>query len=307
MATSSERRIDGVDGVGGCRLAVFERGPSDAPTVLLVHGYPDDHAVWDLVAERLEADHHVVTFDVRGAGRSDAPSATSAYRMEVLVADIVAVARAVSPDRPVHLVGHDWGSIQSWSAVLDPTAAPTFASFTSLSGPGLDHVSRWVAQRRDAGPSGWAQLARQGLRSAYIPAIRSGVAGWVWRKRLGARWPDRMAREGAVVDDRWPGPNLVADAVQGAELYRANLGRRTASRGPGRAPTAVPVQLVVAAGDPFVGEALLEGIEDQARSLVRQSVDGGHWLPRSHPDDVARLIAAHIAAVESARPGPAPG
>ena len=54
-------------------LAVDERGPSDAPTVVLVHGYPDTSAVWAPVAERLADRYHVVTYDVRGAGASGAP------------------------------------------------------------------------------------------------------------------------------------------------------------------------------------------------------------------------------------------
>jgi len=109
----NELRSRTVAGLGGLSLAGQERGRAGAPTVILVHGYPDNHHLWDLVAEHLEADHHVVTYDVRGAGESGVPNGRSGYRMEALVADLVAVADAVSPDRPVHLVAHDWGSIQS--------------------------------------------------------------------------------------------------------------------------------------------------------------------------------------------------
>jgi len=66
----NELRSRTVAGLGGLSLAVQERGRAGAPTVILVHGYPDNHHLWDLVAEHLEADHHVVTYDVRGAGES---------------------------------------------------------------------------------------------------------------------------------------------------------------------------------------------------------------------------------------------
>ena len=57
----------------GVRLAVQVRANAATPTVVAIHGYPDDHRVWDGVAADLAADHRVVTYDVRGAGASDAP------------------------------------------------------------------------------------------------------------------------------------------------------------------------------------------------------------------------------------------
>src|SRR3954449_2748026 len=114
---------------GDVRLAVEEQGPPHAPTVLLVHGYPDTHRVWDEVADALSGPFHVVRYDVRGAGASSAPRGRKAYRLEHLKDDLLAVADAVSPDAPVHLVGHDWGSIQSWEAVTEPGAEKRFASF----------------------------------------------------------------------------------------------------------------------------------------------------------------------------------
>src|SRR5689334_14547632 len=129
----------------GVRLAVHERGDPEAAPVVAVHGYPDDHRVWDGVAEDLAADHRFLTYDVRGAGASDAPPTPAGYRIDRLVTDLGAVLAAVSPDRPVHLVGHDWGAIQAWPGVTDPAFASRVASFTSISGPCLDHIAAWFA------------------------------------------------------------------------------------------------------------------------------------------------------------------
>src|SRR5207245_2798179 len=89
MATATRTRR--VDGAGRVALHVVERGDAAAPTVVLVHGYPDDHTVWDPVAERLAARYHVVTYDVRGAGQSDAPRRVRDYRVDLLAADTAAV------------------------------------------------------------------------------------------------------------------------------------------------------------------------------------------------------------------------
>lgn len=292
-----------VVGHGGLRLAVYEHGEQGAPTVVLVHGYPDNSTVWDLVVERLTGDHHVVTYDVRGAGASDVPRERSGYRLEALVADLVAVVDEVSPNAPVHVAAHDWGSIQAWSAMVDPSArtrddgTARFASFTSMSGPGLEHVANWTAARRRPGEGRWTEAAIQGARSWYIYAFHTPFPAIAWRRGLARRWPEVLKRrEPVVVDERWPGPHLADDAVNGIGLYRANI-IRTGTH-PRPVSTDVAVQLVVALDDPFVSSSLLDGIEDVAPDLRRRDVPGGHWLPRSQPHDVAAWIAEHVADVE---------
>src|ERR1051326_2095315 len=110
----------------GVRLLVKEQGVVGRPVVVLLHGYPDNSTVWDRVAELLAERFHVVRYDVRGAGGAGAPGGRGGwgapgdgggYRLDRLAADLAAVVRAVSPGRPVHLVAHDWGSIQGWHAV----------------------------------------------------------------------------------------------------------------------------------------------------------------------------------------------
>ncbi len=301
-----EVRTSRVAGFGGLSLAVQEQGSTSDPTVVLVHGYPDDHGVWSLVAERLAVDHHVVTYDVRGAGESEVPDNRAGYAIEALVADLDAVIAATSPDRPVHLVGHDWGSIQSWSAVTDPEVGKRFASFTSISGPGLDHVAAWIRAHRIPGAGRWGRARRQAVRSWYIAAFRTSLAPKVWRGPLASRWPLVVSRaEGAVVDAVWPGPHLADNGARGVELYRANMYGRKAPEVP--PATEVPVQLIVPVGDRYVTPGLLRGMEAVAPNLVRREVGGGHWIPRSKPDLVARLVAEHVAAVEADRlPEPAP-
>src|SRR4051812_48604733 len=106
---------------GALTLAVREHTPAGPgrPTVVLVHGYPDQQDTWDALVARLPLqDWHVVTYDVRGAGASDVPSSTADYRTERLVDDLVAVLDAVLADgERAHLVGHDRGSAPPWDAV----------------------------------------------------------------------------------------------------------------------------------------------------------------------------------------------
>lgn len=288
-------------------LAVSAYGRGDTPVTVLVHGYPDSSTVWDPVvaALRTDPDRRVVTYDVRGAGASTAPQDVAAYRVEHLVADLVAVVDATSPGRPVHLVGHDWGSIQSWAAVCDPDAAGRVASFTSISGPPLPHVVRWARAQLRAHPRALLALLDQQRRSAYVAAFQLPlVAPAVWRAGLGRAWPASLARREAVVPDgRWPGPGLTDDAVAGVNLYRANVGR--ASLDAEETPTtAVPTQVVVPLGDRFIRPDLLDGIDGVAPGAAVRRVEGGHWIVRAQPQRVAGWIDDHIRLIDPDLVGP---
>ncbi|MGW4894642.1 SDR family oxidoreductase [Kitasatospora sp. NPDC004240] len=284
---------------GGLPLAVFEDGDPDAPTVLLVHGYPDTHAVWDDVAADLARDHHVVRYDVRGAGASGAPADRDGYRLERLAADLFAVADAVSPGRPVHLVAHDWGSLQSWEAVTAPGAEHRLASYTTMSGPCLDHMGHWLRERyRRPTPRHLRQLISQGLSSWYITAFHLPyLAPGVWRLGLARAWP-RVLRDLERVSPRpgHPQPTLRQDAVRGIELYRANM--RPVLRAPRERPTEVPVQLITLTEDHYVAPFLSEGLERWVPRLTRRRLHATHWSALLEKGAaVAGLVREHIAAV----------
>ncbi|WP_231332996.1 alpha/beta fold hydrolase [Actinomadura graeca] len=277
-------------------LALWEQGDRSRPTVLLVHGYPDTHAVWDEVAERLAARHHVVRYDVRGAGASSRPAGRGGYAFGRLMADMRAVLDAAAPGRRVHLVGHDWGSIQSWEAVC--TMAERFASFTSISGPCLDHVALWT--RRGLArptPSSLRRVAGQGVRSWYICLFQLPVLPeLLWRAGLSRVFTRALEiGEGVPARDGHPARTLPRDGASGVGLYRANMVRLRRPRG---RRTDVPTQVIVPTRDLFVSPHLVGGLPEHVPDLSIRPVAAGHWVPRSRPDAVARWVAGHVARVE---------
>jgi len=91
------------------------------------------------------------------------------------------VVRAVSPDERVHLVAHDWGSIHAWPAVADPAHAEHFASFTSISGPDLEHIAGWLRTGLRS-PKRLPSLLRQALHSWYLGAFQLPlIPELIWR------------------------------------------------------------------------------------------------------------------------------
>lgn len=281
---------------GGLTIAVREHSPSGSgrPTVVLVHGYPDQQDTWDALVSRLPLDAwHVVTYDVRGAGSSDAPADRHGYGCERLVDDLVAVLDEVlTGDEPVHLVGHDWGSAALWDAVAaestDPRLNRRIASYTSISAPSLDHVA-WLVRH----PRGRRlALLRQLLRSWYIglfclPLLP--VLLWRFGHPLLARAGER--REG-LPRGHW-GPGLGRNAVNGLGLYRANKFR--APRRSGRLHTAVPVLVIQPERDHYIGEVFLQGLHDACDDLTVERLDAGHWVIVNQAEAVAALVVRHVA------------
>ncbi|MGZ9932029.1 SDR family oxidoreductase [Streptomyces sp. NC-S4] len=296
LAGARERRVS----TGGIELCVVELGETGRPTVLLVHGYPDSKEVWSEVAERLATRFHVVLYDVRGHGRSTAPRPLrGGFTLEKLTDDFLAVADAVSPDRPVHLVGHDWGSVQGWEFATVARTEGRIASFTSMSGPSLDHFGHWIKKRMTRPtPRAAAQLLGQGAKSWYVYMLHTPVLPELaWRGPLGKRWPAMLQRIEKVPAGSYPTASLPSDAAHGAWLYRDNVRPRMRRPRPD-AYAHVPVQLITPTGDAFLSERLYDGLERWAPDLLRRTLPAKHWVPRTRPDQLAAWITEFVTARE---------
>ncbi|GEB59761.1 SDR family oxidoreductase [Streptomyces gardneri] len=290
---------------GGVELCVAELGDTDRPTVVLVHGYPDSKEIWSEVAARLAEEFHVVLYDVRGHGRSTAPAPLrGGFTLEKLTDDFLAVADAVSPDGPVHLVGHDWGSVQSWEFATVPRTEGRIASFTSMSGPSLDHFGHWIKQRMARPtPRRVGQLLGQGAKSWYVYMLHTPVLPELaWRGPLGKRWPKILERVEKVPAGDYPTPSLPSDAAHGAWLYRDNVRARLGRPRPD-AFAHVPVQLITPTGDAFLSERLYDDLGSWVSALTRRTLPAKHWVPRTRPDQLSAWITEFVRAHEEPATG----
>jgi 3-oxoadipate enol-lactonase len=91
-----------IDGV-----IVYYEVMGEGDSVVLLPGLAADHTFWTGMVPTLASRHRVLTLDIRGAGRSDAPDRP--YDMHVLARDVVAVFDA--SDVPnAHVIGHSMGA-----------------------------------------------------------------------------------------------------------------------------------------------------------------------------------------------------
>jgi pimeloyl-ACP methyl ester carboxylesterase len=277
---------------GPVELAVFEQGNPGGDTIVLVHGWPDTHELWQRVVPFLAERFRVISYDSRGAGDSTVPTRVADYRLPELAGDLFAVIDAVSPGKPVHVLAHDWGSVEAWEAVCEQGAAERIASFTSVSGPNLDHLGKWM-RRRISDRSFGGPLA-QAVASAYTVLFQiPGLATLPLRLWFSRHWPAFLkffdGLDPALVR---PGPTLADDMVNGLKLYRANI--RTCLGRPRDRYTDVPVQLILNARDKAVRPVGYEDTEKWAPDLRRRHIDAGHWSPISHAEDIAQLTAEFV-------------
>lgn len=150
----SERLLDTRD------ASIFVRIGGQGPPILLLHGYPETHAMWHRVAPRLAQSCTVIAADLRGYGRSSCPPSDPehrAYSKRTMADEMIDVMRQLG-HKQFSIMGHDRGAHVAYRLALDQ---PHLVVRLAL----LDTISPrdwWQAVDRGEGSSmsHWAFLAQ---------------------------------------------------------------------------------------------------------------------------------------------------
>jgi pimeloyl-ACP methyl ester carboxylesterase len=105
--------------VNGVELEVFEAGRHNAgKPIVLCHGWPEHASSWrHQVPALVAAGYHVIVPNQRGYGNSSRPAEVTAYDLEHLSSDLVALLDHYGYDDAT-FVGHDWGAMVVWGLTL---------------------------------------------------------------------------------------------------------------------------------------------------------------------------------------------
>ncbi|MER5494992.1 alpha/beta hydrolase [Streptomyces sp. NPDC002490] len=105
--------------VNGVVLEVFEAGAENAGRpIVLCHGWPEHAFSWrHQVPALVAAGYHVIVPNQRGYGRSSRPTEVTAYDIEHLSGDLVALLDHYGY-QDATFVGHDWGAMVVWGLTL---------------------------------------------------------------------------------------------------------------------------------------------------------------------------------------------
>ncbi|MFG3051769.1 alpha/beta fold hydrolase [Kitasatospora sp. NPDC048239] len=279
----------------GLRLHVEIHGQSDAPTVVLAHGWTCSIAFWAPVIRQLADRYRVVAYDQRGHGRSEVPPSRARYSTRALAEDLEAVVvRTVPAGERAVLAGHSMGGMTIMAGADRPAVADrTAAALLVSTGPDrliaelrvLPDVLRHPGLRR--------LLHRRVLRSRLpLGPVGPGSRAALKYATMGAGSPAGLVQAAAkvvhacptAVRAEWAG---VLDTLD----VTAGLGRLAA-------PTAVIVGTDDRLTPPVHAHRIVAALPDPQGLLLLPGV--GHMAPFERPVEVAaeihRLAVAHLPA-----------
>ncbi|HEX2564031.1 MAG TPA: alpha/beta hydrolase [Acidimicrobiales bacterium] len=251
-------------------------GHTEAPAVLLLHGWPDSHRLWrHQVPALTAAGFRAVVPDLRGFGASDRPGDVDAYALPHILGDVIGVLDHLGVGR-AHVVGHDWGAAVAWTvAALFPDR--------------VDHlVALSVGHPSAFGAAGLAQREKSWYMLLFL---FEGVAErWLSDDdyanfRAWSRHPDadavisELSRPGALTASlNWYRANLPPAALVEPALEVP--------------PVARPTMGIWSKDDMALIEANVTGSAAHVTAEWRyERIDGaGHWIPLEAHDALTALL-----------------
>jgi pimeloyl-ACP methyl ester carboxylesterase len=286
----------------GQSLAVWDNGV-DGEAVIFVHGFPQNHRCWDgvIAAMRLTGRPlRYIAYDLRGHGASSKSGEASLQRFFLDHQDIVA---ALNIER-YHLVGHDWGGAVGLHAsrycpeqLLSLVVLNTNYWETHI--PGMWHML--VLNIPIGAPIAFA-LAPDAIFDAFItrslasPRQVSPAAMESYR----SAFHDRAATGFWIRLYRSMAGELLRQALPtglGSLIPRSPIAMPRTSKQAFQTPTLI----VWGARDTFNPLSIGKGIETHLRSFgapveFAALDDARHFVAEDRPQDVARLVSAHLEA-----------
>jgi pimeloyl-ACP methyl ester carboxylesterase len=260
--------------LGELTFAVQDEGEGQA--VLLLHGFPDSHALWrNQVPILVDAGYRVIAPDLRGFGDSSKPVGVDKYGILDIAGDVVGILDSLDVQR-AHVVGHDWGAALAWA--MGAFLPDRVDHLVALS---VGHPSAFAAVGFEQRQKSWYTLFFQfeGIAEQWLSANDfANMREW-------AHHPDtdqvaiNLARPGAL--------------TAALNWYRANLHPRTWIGPPLVFPQVqAPTMGVWSSGD--------FALDERGMTASRQYVDGtwryerldgpGHWMQLEAPDELSALL-----------------
>ena len=274
---------DGFVDSGGVRIHCVSLGHSEAPLLVLVHGFPDFWYSWRAQMPALAQDFHVVAIDQRGYNLSGQPEGVENYTVKKLVGDLLAVVQHFGHGKAV-IVGHDWGGLVAWTfAMAHPELTDRLIVLN------LPHPRGLI---RELATNPQQQRNSQYARDFQKP----GAAAKVTIDDLSSWVKDPQARK--VYREA-----LARSSMEGMlNYYKANYPRdpaEAAARGLAAAispPITCPVLLIHGLGD----QALLPGALNDTWNWVKSDLtlvtipSSGHFVQQDAADLVTRMMVSWL-------------
>lgn len=281
-ASTTYHRVK-VDDVG---VFYREAGPRNAPTIVLLHGFPSSSREFDTLIPLLATRYHLIAPDFPGFGQSDAPPPSSyTYTFDRLAITTNALLDALKIDRCVFFL-HDYGGPVGFRIFLEHP----------------ERVQALIVQNANAYKAGlgakWAGIGQYWADPKSHPEVFDAfvsLAATEQRHTLGTSHPERYN------PDTWtdeynhlsrPGQReLQADLLYD---YRTNIASYPAWQAWLRAHKP-PTLVVWGRNDPSFVAAGAEAFRGDLPDAEIHLLDAGHFALDEKNDEISSLILAFLA------------
>lgn len=301
MAESRGAWFDGFDAhehtLGGVRLFARHGGRRDGPPLLLLHGFPQTHAIWHRVAQALADHFFLVMPDLRGYGRSSKPAGDADhanYSKRAMAADMVALMRSLGHAR-FGLAGHDRGGRVAHRLALDHPQAVSRLALLDIA-PTLDMYEH-TELRFATAYYHWFFL----IQPAPLPErLIGGDPRFTLHWSLGGWGANGLGFiEPEALEDYEQGFCTPEGIHAACEDYRASAGIDLAhDRASRAAGERIACDTLLLWGTRGVVHRLFDPMalwQAQCEPPVRgQALDCGHFLPEEQHAAVAQALRAHF-------------
>ncbi len=284
---SRRAELDGREG----RIALTYWGPPDPSPIMLLHGWMDCGAAWQLLVDQLPDDWPLVAVDWPGYGRS--AQRADRYWFADHLAELDWLADELSADQPLRLIGHSMGgTVASMYAGIRPDRVAWLVNLEGFGMPDLPHaqlpghVAAWLdalrapaAARRYPGLEELAAALRRA--NPRLPPAHALFLAGAWTRECAGDFE-------ILADPRQQLPTPIRFARGDVEACWARL--------------RVPLLLLYGAESNFLqralGDAGLARMRELIPQMIAESIEAaGHLLLYEQPQAVAQAIVRFMASL----------
>jgi len=268
-------------------VEIFARTGGVGPPLLLIHGFPQTHAMWHKIAPALMQHFTCVMPDLRGYGYSSCPAndpANEAFSKRAMAKDLLALMQTLGHDR-FAVAGHDRGARVGYRMALDHPGAvtcltvldivPTYAMWHNFTVKLAMKTYHWLFL---AQPYPLPEMLIEQNPVGYLDYT---MASWTKAKNLSA------FSEAALAEYRlhYATPEHIHatcnDYRSGATF---DLKADEEDRAAGRRIACPTLALWGSAGIPSETEGPLQAWREWCAQVEGQPIDSGHFLAEENPE-----------------------
>ncbi|MEM6722441.1 MAG: alpha/beta fold hydrolase [Bacteroidota bacterium] len=267
-------------------LSVRMAGDPADPTIVFLHGFPENNSMWIQQVEYFSnLGYHVLAPDLRGFHLSDKPPLVADYTAHEIGRDINALVAYFDKSAYI-LVGHDLGGMVAWhlSIVYPERIKKTV----------IINMPHMLAYRK-YGLRRWQQIARSWyvffFQLPYLPELVGKLSNYriLANSMRGSAMPGTFDEEDLEdLIEAWKYENALTTMIN---LYRAEARHRFNYEPYNQGRVKNPVQILWGVKDRYLIKELPEwSLEWCDQADLEYFEDASHWIVKEMPGVVNRKI-----------------